>query len=100
VIRQSEYLPYTNDGVSGDQRLSHRICGEIRAPRSIFYWSGGFFVLQAPMYQEEQMENRELAFTKQAILATTDWDTYQILIRRCLLIRENDIKSQQKPGKL
>jgi hypothetical protein len=26
----------------------------------------------------------ELAFTKQAALATKDWDTYQAILRKCL----------------
>ena len=30
------------------------------------------------------MKNNELAFTKQAVLATRDWDTFQMLLRRCL----------------
>jgi len=30
------------------------------------------------------MMKNELAFTKQAALATKDWDTYQAILRRCL----------------
>ena len=30
------------------------------------------------------MSQMELAFTKQCVLATRDWDTYQAILRRCL----------------
>jgi hypothetical protein len=46
------------------------------------------------------MENREIAFTKQAILATKDWDTYQALLRRCLRISGTAGKLQERPCKL
>jgi hypothetical protein len=45
------------------------------------------------------MDNRELAFTKQAILTTRDWDTYQALLRRCLRISEPIAKIREKTGK-
>jgi hypothetical protein len=30
------------------------------------------------------MDNKELAYAKQGALATTNWDTFQAVIRRCL----------------
>lgn len=30
------------------------------------------------------MPKNEIAFTKQALLATKDWDTYQAILHRCL----------------
>ncbi len=30
------------------------------------------------------MNDTETAFTKQALLATKDWDTYQAILRKCL----------------
>jgi len=30
------------------------------------------------------MLRNEIAFTKQAILATKDWDTFQAILRKCL----------------
>jgi hypothetical protein len=30
------------------------------------------------------MTRNELAFAKQAALATKDWDTYQAILRKCL----------------
>lgn len=30
------------------------------------------------------MAKNELAFAKQAALATKDWDTYQAILRKCL----------------
>ena len=57
-------------------------------------------MLRAPPFRRKQMENKELAFAKQAILATKDWDTYQAIIRKCLRIPEHDMKCQKKPGKL
>lgn len=30
------------------------------------------------------MTENELAFTKQAALATKEWDTYQAILRKCL----------------
>jgi hypothetical protein len=76
------------------------ICGEIRAPRSILFIGLGAFFAPDPIFQEEQMENRELAFTKQAILATKDWDTYQVILRRCLRASEIMAKGEDKPDKL
>ncbi len=45
------------------------------------------------------MEKNELAFAKQALLATRDWDTYQAIIRKCLRIPVNVMKAQDIPGK-
>ena len=45
------------------------------------------------------MEKNELAFAKQAILATRDWDTYQAIIRKCLRIPGRSMKLRQEPGK-
>lgn len=33
------------------------------------------------------MTRNELAFAKQAVLATKDWDTYQAILRKCLANR-------------
>lgn len=30
------------------------------------------------------MSTRELVFTKQSLLITKDWDTYQAILRKCL----------------
>jgi hypothetical protein len=46
------------------------------------------------------MDNREIAFTKQAVLATKDWDTYQAILRRCLRASEIMAKGRVKPGKV
>ena len=56
-------------------------------------------MLRAAPFRRKQMENRELAFTKQAIMATRDWDTFQAIIRKCLRIRENGVKPEKKPVK-
>lgn len=41
------------------------------------------------------MNSKEIAFAKQALLATRDWDTYQSIIRKCLRIHENERQSQK-----
>jgi hypothetical protein len=69
-------------------------------PDQLLIGPGAFFLLRAAPFRRKQMENKELAFTKQAILATKDWDTYQAIIRKCLRIPEYDSKCQEKPGKL
>jgi hypothetical protein len=45
------------------------------------------------------MDKRELAFAKQAILGTKDWDTYQAIIRKCLRVADVSCKPRRKPGK-
>ncbi len=62
------------------------ICGEIRAPRSLFIGLGAFFVLQARKHNNRRltMLKNEIAFAKQAILTTRDWDTFQAILRKCL----------------
>lgn len=30
------------------------------------------------------MDKREIAYTKQCVLATKDWDVYQVIIRKCI----------------
>jgi hypothetical protein len=82
-------------------RDGHCICGEIRAPRSITSIGQGLFLCSGPHpYQEEQMDNREIAFTKQAALATRDWDTYQAILRKCLRVPESMVKTREKACKL
>ncbi len=60
-----------------------RICGEIRAPGSN-YWFGGL-LFPEPSHHfillEEAMDKRELAYAKQAVTAVTDWDNFQAIIR-------------------
>jgi hypothetical protein len=59
----------------------------------------GFFISGPQPYQEEQqMEKKEIAFTKQAILTTKDWDAYQAIIRKCL--RTPEVKARDKTEKL
>ncbi len=38
------------------------------------------------------MLKNEIAFTKQALLATKDWDTYQAILRLCLILRSTPTK--------
>ncbi len=45
------------------------------------------------------MDKRELAFTKQAIMSTKDWDVYQAIMRKCLRGPVNDLKTMKKPIK-
>ena len=85
--------------VSGDQRRSLHLWRNQGPQINFLNWSGGFFAPDLT-FQEEQMENREIAFTKQAILATKDWDTYQALLRRCLRISGTAGKLQERPCKL
>lgn len=33
------------------------------------------------------MLRNEIAFTKQALLSTKDWDTYQAILHKCLAVR-------------
>ncbi len=63
-------------------------------------WSGGFFAPDRTFLRRQQMDKRELAFAKQAVLATRDWDTYRAIIRRCLRVPENDRKTLKKSHKL
>lgn len=66
------------------------ICGEIRAPGSILIGPGAFFWLRTftPKYgRTYQMLKNEIAFTKQALLSTKDWDTYQAILHKCLAAR-------------
>ncbi len=46
------------------------------------------------------MEKNELAFAKQALLATRDWDTYQAIIRKCLRIPGKSMELKQESDKL
>jgi hypothetical protein len=39
------------------------------------------------------MTRNELAFAKQAALATKDWDTYQAILRKCLSRHSPEKKS-------
>lgn len=41
------------------------------------------------------MPKNEIAFTKQALLATRDWDTFQALLRKCLTTRKIPITKNQ-----
>ena len=36
------------------------------------------------------MTKNELAFAKQALLSTKDWDTFQAILRKCLSPRQPD----------
>jgi hypothetical protein len=45
------------------------------------------------------MDNREIAFTKQAALATKDWDTYQAILRKCLRVADEAVKTREKSRK-
>ena len=93
LIRESEDLPQSSLMTFAEQRSIACICGEIRAPGSIF-WFRAFFCLVnlQPAPWEEPMLKNELAFTKQALLATKDWDTYQAILRRCLVLRSAPTK--------
>lgn len=42
------------------------------------------------------MGNRELAFVKQALLTTTDWDVFQTLLRKCLELRKVEGSSKSR----
>jgi hypothetical protein len=86
--------------VSGDQRRSLHLWRNQGPQINFLHWSGGFFFFRPHPYQEEQMENRELAFSKQAILATKDWDTYQAILRKCLRVSEITTKIRKEPDKL
>jgi hypothetical protein len=60
------------------------VCGEIRAhgPNSI--WSGGFFCRRIETFfnvEDRYMDKRELAYTKQTLLAVKDWDAFQDVLR-------------------
>ncbi len=101
MIRESEYLPYRNLSVtvSEDQRQSTCICGEIRAPGSISSIGPGvFFAPDRTFIRRKQMNRKELAFAKQAILSTKDWDAYQAMIRKCLRVSEKDFKLEGQPA--
>ena len=45
------------------------------------------------------MNNKEIAFTKQAILSTKDWDAYQAMMRKCLRVPEINLKTVKKATK-
>jgi len=71
-----------------------------QGPRINFiYWSGGFFTPGRTFSRREQMDKKELAFAKQAILSTKDWDIYQAIIRKCLRGVDIDCKTRRKSGK-
>jgi hypothetical protein len=63
-------------------------------------WSGGFFAPDLTLVRSKQMDRKELAFTKQAILSTKDWDAYQAMIRKCLRVPERNLKYKKKIHKL
>jgi hypothetical protein len=86
MIRKSEDLPQTYCMAFEDTRPKCCICGEIRAPGSILIGPGAFFSCgPSPLgYWRILMLKNEIAFTKQALLSTKDWDTYQAILHKCL----------------
>merc|ERR1711879_855601 len=87
MIRKSEDLPQTYCMAFEDTRPKCCICGEIRAPGSIpigpglFLWGLRTFTRK---YWRNRMLRNEIAFTKQALLSTKDWDAYQAILHKCL----------------
>jgi hypothetical protein len=57
-----------------------------QGPQITTHWSGGIFLLQAfiPRKRRLTMMKNEIAFAKQAVLTTRDWDTFQAILRKCL----------------
>ena len=56
-----------------------------QGPQINFYWSGGFFRPGPAHFPGRQiMGNSELSFARQNALTTRDWDTYQLILRKCL----------------
>ncbi len=58
------------------------VCGEIRAPGPTI-GPGAFFVAGSSVFnlEEEQMDNRQLAYEKQTLLAVKDWDVFWNVLR-------------------
>lgn len=42
------------------------------------------------------MQNSELAFAKNGLLTTRDWDTFQAILRKCLRVRKPVRKQSPK----
>ncbi len=61
---------------------------------------GLFCFRAAPFQGGKQMNRKELAFTKQAILSTKDWDAYQVMMRKCLRIPVGNVKLKKKACKV
>ena len=68
-----------------DLGVSVHICGE-QGPQ-ISFGLGAYFYCPGPLhpFKEVLMSRRkEIVLAKKCALTTRDWDTFQIIIRRCL----------------
>ena len=50
----------------------------------------------SPQSKEAVMQNTELAFAKNGLLTTRDWDTFQAILRKCLRVRKPVRKQSPK----
>lgn len=75
-----------------------RICGEIRAPRSLIDPGAFFIVFRVGFFFLEGMimDKKELAYAKQTVVTVKDWDAYQAVIRSITKIQRYFVSQDRR----